>query len=279
MDCYTYEHLKFDNPIFTTIQNAVILTMKNSSRHNRVKEEINKNPVCRNVIIQYNVGYKQCTKNYVDSSSKDLLHAVINALRKLNGNGPILILEDDVCFTSNLRHHAVHVDDFIKYNAVWDIYSLGSCPLIALPSLSRHVAVHYMGATHACIFSPNMITKMLDGYFVSRVHERMNKGFNLRIIPPTHDFVVSSMVRSYMYRIPLAVQSHEITENSKMWMSTLDYVIIKMFGADKNGESLYRFLHATTYTGGVLPTAFIFVIFSVIIITYRTRKNTNICKL
>ena len=277
MSCYSYEKLHFDQPIFTFVQTAVILTMEDSDRLDRLKRELNDYPVCRSVIIQYNKGYKRCTKENVNSSSKDILHAVIQAF-KYAQKGPIMILEDDVHFRSVIRNKAREVEEFIQTNDNWEIYSLGSLPLFSVPTVSNHVRVHYMGAAHACIFSDSMMKRMLEPEYVNNVYLKMDQGFVLKMIPSTKDFVVSSKAKAYMFRIPLAVQPHEVTDNSKLWMNSMTYYVIRMFGADRDGTLVYRCLHCTTYMGGVIPSLIILTLLLLALILYFKKRQVNTYK-
>ncbi len=256
--CYRQQRVTYKDPIFTYVKTSVVLLMENSKREQRVKSELERFPVTRNIIFQYNKGFKKCKKPLsVDTTSKDILHALVTALKSVVVDGPILVLESDVSFNPQIREYVLHVEKFLRTNSQWEVYSLGSNCIFARPTLSRHVRTYYMAMAHAWIFSPSMIERMILERFSQRVYDIMIKGMTPCRFKPAKDMAISSISTTYMHRVPLAFQPHPKTENSLTWMNEFPLNLLKMVfhaSAEKDGTQLYKVLHAMTYTGGMLPT-------------------------
>lgn len=249
MTCYRYVYYTSECPIFSEVDTAVVLIMESSTQEERLLSQFRQYPICRNIIFQYNRGFRKCPKKCVSTTTEDILHAVCQACRHVPEK-PILILEDDAVFRPQLITHARYVDEFLRTPS-WDLYSLGSNPLVCLPTLGRHVRVPIMGGAHAVFISAELSTKLQSKKYLQQIRSRMSKYGCVK------DVSLSSLARSYMYKVPLAVQPHPITDNARLWMNPIFKVFIKLTNAERDGRRLYDMCHATRFIGGCIPTAFI----------------------
>lgn len=264
MTCYRHVYYTMDRPIFSEVDTAVVLIMENSTQTERLLAQFRQYPVCRNIIFQYNRGFRNCDKKCVSTSTEDILHAVCHACRHVSKR-PVLILEDDVVFRPQLITHAENVEEFLK-TSNWDLYSLGSNPVVCIPTLGKHVRTPIMGGAHALFIGAELSTRLQSKRFLQRIRSRMST-FGL-----VKDTSLSSLAKSYMYRIPLAVQPHPATDNSRLWMNPLFKMLIVLTNAERDGTRLYVACHATRFTGGWIPTTFI-VGLLVVSIGTRLRKT------
>jgi len=249
MTCYRHVHYTSNRPIFSEVDTAVVLIMESSTQEERLLSQFRQYPVCRNIIFQYNHGFKNCKKKCVSSTTEDILHAVCHACRHVPEK-PILILEDDVVFRPQLTDHARNVDEFLRTSS-WDLYSLGSNPLVCIPTFGEHVRVPIMGGAHAIFIGAELSTKLQSKPFLQQVRSRMSKYGCVK------DVSLSSLTRSYMYKVPLAVQPHPVTDNSRLWINPIFKLFIKLTNAERDGRRLYDMCHASRFTGGCIPTTFI----------------------
>jgi hypothetical protein len=241
---YRYEFLEFEDVMFTTIKTTVVLTMYNSQRRTHYMEQIHKFKPTKQVIIQHNPGF--LNKIDVDSVAKDILHALINA-SFLVDNGPLLVLEDDVRFLPRIFNHINNIETFINDNKDWDVYALGAHPLKSERGFNTHVRVFKMGGSHAWIYS-NSGLELLKS---SNTRERIHTDLETKSRFNTHEVLLSTLARSYMYNIPLAVQPHPFTNSAERWMSLPRKLFIISVNGHRNGELLYRLSHMTSVVGGI----------------------------
>lgn len=276
--CYEYITLHFKDALFPHVENAVVLTMKNSERMNNVIDQLNKYNVCQTVHLQINDGYKKCYKYNINSTTEDIFDAICTACRYVK-EGPLLILEDDVNFLPEIKSHANEVDSFLKFDTNWDIYSLGSHPIFVNPIFipCKHVKVFSMACAQCIFLSKNMVNLLQNQDFIKHISLRIRQYSRFGI---AKDIILSSCVNSYMYKIPLAVQPHPLnTENSKYWNNIFLTFLIKLFKAEDDGTNYYKFMHKTIYVGGIIPALSIILtclfIFVKIMYTRYKRKSVK----
>ncbi len=206
--CYYYENIILDKGMFdNSIDCAYILTMENSSRKEQYMNQINKYKPCKNIIIQYNKGFKLCKKKlYKDLAIYDLNDAYYYAYKhaKENKYENIIIFEDDFFFDETINQEIVDSIGYFIKNNNYHIYSLGTIPHIFFPTLSEHNRVIYMSCTHALIYNKSyfdIYCKLYEEGLSEQNDLIMNK-FNI--------------IR-YGYYKPLCFQIFTETENRQTW--------------------------------------------------------------
>jgi hypothetical protein len=214
--------------------------------------------------VQTNRGYRRCAKPaWVTSPALDLWHANLHALRRHRDRqaagdgdgtapGPLLVLEDDVEFTPELRRRAADIEDFIMQpkNRV-EAYNLGCIPLVALPPWASwrrgrgpgrgrdHIRCLWAGAAHAVIYSA-----------AAQERIRRTRPFYM------HDLQLSASLRLFVPRVPCAVQKMTPdTESAKRWCGSnpLIRAYLRAFNADADGSAFYNAHHRSVALGGLVP--------------------------
>ena len=99
---YYYKLIKFDKGIFDKyIDMVYILTMENSKRVTHYMTQLNKYKPLKNILIQYNKGFKKCNKKlFKQNTIYDLNDAYYQAFLNAKNNNykNIIIFEDDFFF-------------------------------------------------------------------------------------------------------------------------------------------------------------------------------------
>jgi hypothetical protein len=208
--------------------------------------------------VLYNSGYKHYTKylhqKQVLTTYEDILHAYLYIFKECQQYQNILILEDDVIFSSNLtQKRIVHdINKFILQNEP-HCYALGCLPIIVNPFsiISKHVDVLMSGCSHACIYSRDCRQKILSCIYAYQYKLDIDHIKN-RIITHKH-----------MYYKPLCLQCFPETHNKQVWAQGMPFVamnIIKwgMFllkqlkldqvvNIDKNTNNFYNIVYTVHY--------------------------------
>ena len=201
-----------DAPLLPSVPVAVVLTMaRGNPRAPAPTSPLTR--LCETTYVQYNPGYAKCAKPaWVTHSGFDVTHAYMHAckaLRRVCGNRPLLILEDDAVFVpgrAQRRTDFQRVDAFLARHH-FDIYSLAS-----------------LGFTHACSerhhrrFAP----RTPFAYTQAVVWSHRTRSMLLRqcghTIPHVDAFFLGQKIRHrYTYVRPLVVQTLPSTANSQKW--------------------------------------------------------------
>ena len=261
--CYTEEILHFDDPIFCTFSTSYVITMHNSSRREQYMRQIREYRPTARVVVLHNYGFRACNKaSWVSGTSLDLWHANQTIASRETGDEPVLILEDDCEFLPQLREWAARIEAFLVSDHRVEAYSLGSCPFISLPVDKHHTRMYIGGSAHAVIYSAVARKKMVQAGY-----------------PPKHAinhdiWLFSSKLRTFMPRVPLAVQTHPMTANSKEWV--VPYFVhapfIRALKADSDGTVAYTYLHAFGRAGGLI-CPFIIIVLLIIMLVVTIVKS------
>lgn len=274
LNSYTLQKYNYKNQILSNsgpINKCYLLTMENSKRKDSYTLQLNKNPILSTINILTNKGYKNGGKpEWVNNSMKDIFHAnlTIFDLEKEN-NGYVMVLEDDVEFTEDLRDNIKDVENFIKNNSP-DVYFLGCNILLCNPTTNNHINMKLSGSAHCSIYSQKTRNKILsDGV-------EMYKNSNL-----PHDIFLSKNIYNTQYTFwkPLAVQKHPYTENMKIWDHTgIIRVLVKLLQTDKDPYIVYSISHTVgRIIGGwiMLITLLILLIICIIVILITKNKKSK----
>ena len=242
MDCYRLETLSFSNPTLRTVPVSYLITMHNSKRRRSYMHQLRTFRPTSTVIIVHNKGFRRCSKEGVASPSQDLWHAnkFIASLSK--GKDPVLILEDDVQFTSHFVEKREAIDSFLYCRRDRRVaYSLGLQGLITLPFGKEHIRFLSAGFAHAVVYTRPALN------LFSRIG-----------IPSwgVHDLILYSLLSVYGPRRACAVQRYEVTPNSRRWdVLQITKSLNRICGNDP--ERLFSLYDGCNRVGGFVPVVIV----------------------
>lgn len=198
--CYTLSlHSMCPAPMLPSVRNCYILSMSNPRTDVDALAKL-----CRRTHIQYNQGFRKCTKpDWVVHSGFDIIHAYRHLFRMIEDDGPILVMEDDAQFMPAAKvSDFSEVDNHVQSHE-FDLYTLGSmgCMQI-LDSLNRK----FLGSVNfaqAIIWSKAARNLFLRSEPCKCGH--IDAGF------------LSSRMSVHTYYKPLVVQTFPATENQSNW--------------------------------------------------------------
>ena len=250
--CYEHETLRFEQPLFKSIPRSFLITTVGSTRREQYLAQLHHHPPTAEVIVVKNRGYKTCEKpDWVTTPAADLwdanLHVAAYAQRL--GKEPVLILEDDVIFTDEIRSHATSIEKFLLEQSHEPVaYKLGCLPLLSspVPDPAGHIRVFADADTHAVLYNRAALQKFDS---VTSDLKKATYAF--------HDAVLYHHLKVYMSPKPCAIQYKDFsTENAQQWnWSRIPELTFFCLG----GESMAYYRNAHACYGGILPWAFFLV--------------------
>ena len=207
-NCYTYKFLELPRgKLDSCVDATIVLTMKNSDRHQQILHEIKGAELTSNVFFQINEGYKKCEKPLDKQSPEyDLNHALKTAFKFALDNNlkRILVLEDDCEFDQNSLakpQTTVDICSFMK-RVNPEVYNLGQPIGTVVPYGLKHVKIiGFVNGTQSIIYN--------DKHMIKRLHTKDKS--------PHVDFALKDYNDKYAYYRPLTAQKFEQTENSDTW--------------------------------------------------------------
>ena len=280
--CYFLKKINFEKGILDNIVDCtiVLLLSSNQKRKKSIFKTLNKYKLCKNTIIQFNKGYKNCKKNlYKQSSLHDLNDSYYNAFKYANENKVknLLVLEDDVIFDHNIENPKIikNIENLYKNEDV-DIFSLGTCVKLIHPSnilLDTYNCkkLLFFTSTHACIYNKNFRDS-----FIKKYENKRSIGFD-------EDININNYKNIYNYNKPIAYQPFEMTENSNQWamfginFSNFSKNYMKMlnlnFDNKQNSIKSFKKLEKSVLFINILIYAFvIYIVYIVIKFIYLKTK-------
>jgi len=235
-ECYYYEEYTLESgSLDPSVDRLYVLTMHESPRIHKIKEQIHKAKVVSNITIQYNYGYKNCHKELKKQEpTYDIIHALQTSLRHALSKGykRIMVLEDDCQFDERIRDPEV-IDDlnsfFIQKNP--QVYNFGSTLSIVNPLdvllHNKHHLVFCMGLSHCVVYNQDYMQYAAHNEFKTKSSDNE---YNL-------------VLSKYMYHKPLAYQILEETENFKegwgIWAYIYKYFIFHLFPLNKSVQPAF----------------------------------------
>ena len=220
MTCYSEKEYRFCERgwLEDCIDGAYLLTMVHSARD--WHREYAKTPPFSTLHVQYNPGYKNCTKDhlYKQNSESDLVDALGNVFRTAlrRQQHTILVLEDDFFFDWT-EDDARSIKDFIC-NHPMDIYHLGALPVTGFPAHREHIRVIDMGLSQGVIYcEPGYMRDYLAAMERRTTHMSTDR------------FWAAPRYLKYHYYKPVCFQLFPETENSKHWHTTAVKWLIRKF--------------------------------------------------
>jgi hypothetical protein len=253
-NCYYIDQITTDKGLLDNVVDLVIiLTMHNSDRINNIKTQLNRINLHKNIIIQYNHGYKLCEKNLLKQNSvHDLNNANYHAMKlaKQMNTNYILLLEDDFILSKELINNNNIINDLLYFKKTTDFNILGLGSMFILKPLSifnKFKKCFSMTMAHANIY---------DKYYINNY---INDYENNQILT-NHDLYFYKY-KLYIYYKPLIFQVIEKTENSYNWeifniktnkiifklhdLLNLNFTDIETM--DNNWEKLYKYNYIINY--------------------------------
>ena len=216
MKCYEFKRIKFKKGIFdASIDATYIIHLLNNGRLSNIKKQLMKVKPTKNVFILENQGFKTCNKDLVEKKSTfDLIHCYLEIFKHSHQHQfqNILILEDDFIFDIklNFQDNINNINNFcLKHQQDNFMLSLGTLPIITLPSLDSHFYKTFITiGTHNMIYSK----KCIDYILKEKEHVNVYNDW---------DVYLNKIGLKYIYDKPLIYQKFEETENQKNWVDIL----------------------------------------------------------
>ncbi len=261
-DSYRYEMIENEKGMFDNfIDMAYILTMEDSNRKDSYMNQINTYKPHKNILIQYNKGYKKSVKKLKKQATANDLsdayyHAFLNAYN--NNYNNIIIFEDDFFFDNTINQKIVNsIGNFITKNE-YHIYSLGSPAHLTIPTFGEHLIAYYYTSSHAVIYNRKYIEYYIDKYEKDLI-DVCDEAWNyINII-------------KYIYYKPLCFQTFPETENRKSWKNAVFTIwfnkIVKLDEQHQPGYYITNVIYRT-----LSALIFALVIFLMIFIITHTVK-------
>jgi hypothetical protein len=236
---YRYELIKNEKGMFDNyIDMVYILTMEDSDRKEHYMNQINTYIPHKNILIQYNKGYKKCKKQlYEQNSWNDLndayYHAFLHSLR--NNYKNIIIFEHDFFFDYTINQYIVDdIGKFITTNN-YHLYNIGCLFHLSTPTLSMHLKSYFLISSHGVIYNRDYAY-----YYIKKYEKELNK---------PNDIVWNDLnIIKYTYYKPLCFQIAIETENSSNWiLSSVIIKINKLLNLHKNYQPGYTIINIISF--------------------------------
>jgi hypothetical protein len=163
-ECYKLQEYLYEDPIFKNIDATFIIHLERNGRMDNIESQLNQFHPSKKVYIFINKGFKNCKKaEYIDKAPLDLIDAFYAIFKEAKNRNyeNILILEDDFFFDENVKMSANDIDDFLKTHNNY-IYYLGVIPYLQTDFGGKHHKLFLSTGTHCCIYSKQIIEKILD---------------------------------------------------------------------------------------------------------------------
>ena len=243
--CYRHEristHNKYDSQIiFPNVDMTYVLIMVGSKHEERVRRQLEDYPFTRNIYLQWNNGFRNCSKHLAkQQTDSDLSDAYMIAFSDAiqHNYDKILILEDDFVVNGITNTDRKNVYDFLEiYNP--EILTLGS---ILIKSDDKYflnnnfLQIYVKYGTHAMIYNKYAINKL----YINLYNDKTNI-----------DDLTNKICKIYSYKLYLIIQLFPKTENRSNWHSNkfqqlLSNFLIWILGLDneKRYKNAYKFIH------------------------------------
>ena len=233
--CYRNEtlNLKKTGVLDAIVDASYILTTQSSIRVDECISRIRMHPPHSIVHVRYNQTFKFCVKPNIHNARDDMLHAHRQCLNDALGRGytRFLVMEDDCEYIVRRMHMLLPLIETMPSDA--DALFLG-----CVPKRSRRIGsllrVYEAGGTHAVVWTATGAQHFLA----------LDKRGHVDTLVTTHLTVYAPLV-------PIAVQRHPKTENSKSWNTGMTYVCHRwVFRSHRDGRALYEWGHRLGHIGG-----------------------------
>ena len=172
MSCYKLEKLVCrGKPIFREVEDLYVLIMEGSENEKNVREQLRKYPLCKNMWLQWNKGFKKCKKEYVDGTQNDIFHANVNVFKKCK-KSRVLILEEDFIIYPEILEASKNIDDFLKDKNP-EFFTFGSIMLGKEQKYGDFMKIINKFGTQACIYN-NIASEKVIKFYESNKHKTID---------------------------------------------------------------------------------------------------------
>lgn len=223
MSCYYYKKINETNdPILTNVDLTIVLIMENS---NRFKYDPFLMSLSKETVLQYNKGFKKCSKPGITKSSEDLIYSYFTAFQYCNHLNNVLILEEDAEVLNNDLKHYKEIDKYLCGN--FKVLSFGTNGLFKQENKNFY-SVNIAHGTQAQIFSKEFRDELILKFKNNNFKGEIDTTY-------LSNYVVS------VYNFPLIVQKFPETENFNNWSGNkfLNKLGIKTLNLDNSLNGWY----------------------------------------
>jgi len=266
-NCYRFEIKKYNEPgqFDKCIDMAYVITMENSPRIPEFTKQLSEHIPSSTVMIQYNKGYRNCTKELPkNESSYDLSDALRNIFENAceNKYTSVLVFEDDFFMDKELynRSDTIEISNYINKNKP-NVYNLGPLGHLSLPSFSKHNIVLTMSSCHGVIYNI---------YYMKQFIKDCGK----KLVNHTDDYWQKFKFSKATYYKPIVFQLHPETENMKQWGGwKTKKEWLKYWKLDKTHKHYVEHFNLCTRLVWVVLIIIIVVIIIIIIACWMRRRR------
>lgn len=256
--CYYLKTHYYKDVLFNNVDATYIIHLEGTKeRYKNINEQLEMYHPTKIVHIVFNKGFKNCNKESIKNSTKDLIDTYLYIMNDAKRYNTILILEDDFIFNKDITNHTKIIESFVNNNTDY-IYRLGCIPYIQIPYNYYTYRGLFLGS-HCVLYSKSIRNKIIK--------DKNNIS--------DWDVYINFLTINYIYYKPLCYQLFTNTENRNNWGDyniVVYYIaqnflvtIIHILGIDKNVEPGY----SITYTiSKVIP-----IILLILFFTLKPIKN------
>jgi len=210
--CYRYEKLNLiRKPLFGMIDCCYVIILDNSKYETRIRKQLKRYPICKNILLQWNRGFRKCKKELPEQLSisdltdsfKTILHNAI-----VNNYEYVMILEEDFLINNRIDEVVDEIEEFM-INKKPEIITMGSILWASEDTeYNNFKKIRIKTGTHAIIINRKEIINC---------YNKINKSKDIVDI----DIITNECENMYSYKIPLIIQVFSNTENNENWGSHL----------------------------------------------------------
>jgi len=218
--------------------------MVGSKHEERVRRQLEDYPFTRNIYLQWNYGFRNCSKHLINQNTKfDISDAYMIAFNDAiqHNYDRILIFEDDFVVNNITDKDIKNINDFLEiYNP--EILTLGSILMSTSDKYllnNNFLQVYNKAGAHAMIYNNNVFYKIYLQLYTKKV---------------CIDTITNKINNIYCYKLPLIIQLVSKTENRNNWFSgnktskffifLCDFICwLSGLDNEKRYKKTYKFIH------------------------------------
>ena len=258
--CYRYRYASYrDKPLFDaqTVGAAYVLIMEHSDQEDDMQEQLDFHRPAENVVVQYNRGFRACSKPDLLQSkiAFDLAHAYYTAFRHAldRGHPRVLVFEEDFFLENYTPKDVACISQFLREHDP-DVYSLGMLQFLygRWKNQGPHMrALGPMYCSHAVVYSRRYMQHYVAAYRTQPQQFLRVNGHVDRVWSQLTD-------QRYMYFKPIAFQLVRLSDNMKDYSGAYHRMLVQLFQLEKhnkrwcdvmlNAYTLQTFLHPAVIT-------------------------------
>ena len=212
--CYHYERINNNKSLFPIIDCTYVIILKDSKYESRIREQMRRYPLSKNILLQWNKGYKNCRKKLprqfsvsdLTDSYKTIFHNAI-----INDYEYIIILEEDFVVLGDMMDGGIReeIQYFLRREEV-EMLSLGSVVWGSRECGDDNFRkLDIKQGTHAFVYKREIILYLYN--LIKNSEEVLDM-----------DIMTNIYCKGmYGYKRPLIIQVFSVTENQENWGSNI----------------------------------------------------------